>query len=434
MEPLIKTENLKVIYNLGKSNEVRALDGVDIEIYPQEYIIFFGPSGCGKSTLLYTILGLQRPTYGKIFIKGKDLTTFSEGELVRYRRSEVGIIFQAYYLIPTIDILDNVVLPKIFLNERPQKRNQRAIQLLQRFSVFDQAKKLPTALSGGQQQRVAISRALVNDPEIILADEPVGNLDSTSAEIVMETLREINEKDKKTIVLVTHDPRYIHYAHRVYHLKDGKVIRETINPEKRQIKVISGKERLFTELDKMARVYPYASEEDLKARVLANYLTQEITEQQIKRLEESIKKLFKKEINLKEFYLILDKPLEKGGVGLYKQTAKAFTERIGKIFEEVESLKLEMREGYIADQKKELAIRLRKYLLDNYKGQISYLQLERLDKTIEKRISGELNKKKFQNQLDKPIKFGGVGLNKATAKNFSRQLELLLAQAKNYEI
>ena len=196
-QPLIKTENLKVIYNLGKSNEARALDGVDIEIYPHEYIILFGPSGCGKSTLLYTILGLQRPTYGKVFIKGRDISQFSEKELTNYRRKEIGIIFQAYYLIPTLNVFQNVVLPKIFLSEKPNKRKIQVNTLLQRFGVFDQKTKLPTNLSGGQQQRVAIARALVNDPEIILADEPVGNLDSRSATIVMETLREINERDKK---------------------------------------------------------------------------------------------------------------------------------------------------------------------------------------------------------------------------------------------
>ncbi|MFA5349388.1 MAG: ABC transporter ATP-binding protein, partial [Candidatus Paceibacterota bacterium] len=321
MEPLIKTKDLKVIYNLGKSNEVRSLDGVSMEIYPREFVILFGPSGCGKSTLLYTILGLQRPTDGQVFIMGKDLKTFSEKDLTYYRLKQVGIIFQAYYLISSINVIKNIMLPKIFLEESISRRILKAKELLERFGIYPQKDKLPTALSGGQQQRVAIARSLINDPEIILADEPVGNLDTKSAEVVLQTLCDINEKDKKTIVLVTHDPRYLSFAHRVYHLKDGKIIRETINPEKSQIKEITSQDRLFTEIDRMARTFPYTPQEELKAKVLTEYLTHDLTDQQNRVLEEAIGKYLNEELDLQDLYNILDKPIDIGGVGLYKQTA-----------------------------------------------------------------------------------------------------------------
>ncbi len=429
MEPIIKTENLKVIYNLGKSNEVRALDGVSIEIWPQEYVVFFGPSGCGKSTLLYSILGLQRPTYGKIFIKGKDTSSLREKELVQIRRLMFGMVFQAYYLIPSLDIFSNVALPQIFLNEKPYERRKKIVSFLQRFNIYQQIHKLPSQLSGGQQQRAAIARALINNPSIVLADEPVGNLDSVSAKVVMETFKEINNRDKKTIILVTHDPRYLHFAHRVYHLRDGKVVREVVNPERTQIKEVSEKEKVATEIERLARLYPYANQAELKAKALANYLTQEITEKQQKRLEDSIKDLLKDKITPQRFFDILDMPLEKGGVGLYKQTAAAFTKKIEEILEEAKRYKLVTTEPEKAGRET-LIIKLRQSLLDNYKGHISFEQLERLEKAIEDRISGALDKKGFQKQLDLPLNKGGVGLNRATARNFTRKLEIILAQAK----
>jgi putative ABC transport system ATP-binding protein len=433
MEPLIKTKDLKVIYNLGKSNEVRSLDGVSVEVYPREFVILFGPSGCGKSTLLYTILGLQKPTEGQVFIMGRDMKTFKEKDFIHYRLRQVGIIFQAYYLIPSISVIKNIMLPKIFLEESNARRLIKAKELLERFGITAQKDKFPMTLSGGQQQRVAIARSLVNDPEIILADEPVGNLDTKSAEVVLQTLCDINEKDKKTIVLVTHDPRYLGYAHRVYHMKDGKVIRETINPEKRQLKEISEGDRLFTEIDKMARIFPYTPQEELKAKVLSEYLTHELNEKQNQTLEESLGKYLNKDLDIQDLYNILDKPIDVGGVGLYKQTADLFIRKIEAIMEGVNVLEEQIQPETDIMRRMELATKFRGSMLDEFEGSLSYLQIQRLDEAIEMRITGEDSSEIFEKYLDKPFKDGGVGLNKTTARNFARKLEVILSQHKKDE-
>lgn len=428
IQPIIKTENLKVIYDLGKSSEVRALDGVSLEVFPQEYVIFFGPSGCGKSTLLYCFLGLQRPTYGKVLIEGRDLFSLSPFEQTGLRQKKFGIIFQAYYLIPTLITFDNVILPQVFQRTPFQKRKERADILLKRFQIEDQAQKFPSSLSGGQQQRAAIARALISDPEVLLADEPVGNLDSASAEIVMETLREINELDKKTVILVTHDPRFLHYAHRVIYLKDGKVEREVLNPEKTQI--VPGKGQVISEIERLARIYPYLSPEELKAKSLTNYLVEELTAEQIEKLEKTIQDLILEKISEENFYQILDKPYEEGGVGLYVSTARAWAEKIERILKEVKDYRESLRKITIPTEKEKMVQRIQTYLLDDYQGQVLPEQLERLKSLISDRILGIIDKKVFFQRLDLPLKAGGVGLNRRTARIFTRKIELLLAQVR----
>src|SRR3972149_7743287 len=177
MEPIISIEKLAVIYNLGKSSETRALSEISFEIYPGEYIVFFGPSGSGKSTLLYSIAGLEYPTYGKILVQNQDLTKMTEKQIGEYHQNAVGMIFQSYHLIPSLSVFDNILLPRMFAGRSVGTWKQDALVSLKRFGIAEQAKKDPTTLSGGQQQRVAIARALINNPQILLADEPVGNLD-----------------------------------------------------------------------------------------------------------------------------------------------------------------------------------------------------------------------------------------------------------------
>lgn len=233
-EIAIKTENVSVIYDQGKPNETRALTDVNVTIYTEDYIVIFGPSGCGKSTMLYTISGIEKPTKGRILVTGKDITQFTPDESAKFHRSQIGMVFQAYNLIPTLTVLDNVALPQIFRGVSREKRRLRARVLLQRFGILPQAEKLPTELSGGQQQRVGIARALINEQPIIFADEPVGNLDSKSAKIVLDILYDLNVKDKKTIILVTHDPSLLTFATHVIYMKDGTVVGEKrFTPEQR---------------------------------------------------------------------------------------------------------------------------------------------------------------------------------------------------------
>jgi putative ABC transport system ATP-binding protein len=234
-DPIITVEKMKIIYNQNKSNEVRSLDGVDLQIFPQEYVIIHGPSGCGKSTLMYSIGGFQIPTEGEVTVEGKKISKMTAREIVDLHQTGVGMIFQAFYLIPTLTVLDNVCLPRTFMGENLKERREAGMNLLQRFGIMEQAYKFPSQLSGGQKQRVAIARSLVNNPQIILADEPVGNLDSESARNVLQILKNLNEIDKKTIIMVTHNPEHLYYGDRIIHMKDGKIVGEEVNKEKRPL-------------------------------------------------------------------------------------------------------------------------------------------------------------------------------------------------------
>ena len=221
--PLIKLEKLNIVFNEGKPNEARILDNLDLEIYPHEYLILFGPSGCGKSTLLNVISGLLKPSSGKVEIEGRDITTFTEKDKLEFHRKRIGMIFQSFFLVPTLSIIDNVCLPRSFTGDDSPARHEDAMNFLKRFGIEAQAEKFPNDLSGGQRQRVAIARALMNSPSIIVADEPVGNLDSKATYNVLSILKELNEVDKKLVILVTHDPSHLSYGDRVIHMQDGKI-------------------------------------------------------------------------------------------------------------------------------------------------------------------------------------------------------------------
>ncbi|MCL5094165.1 MAG: ATP-binding cassette domain-containing protein [Patescibacteria group bacterium] len=228
--PVIKTVNLTKSFNLGKQ-EVTALAGVNVEIYSGEFIAFFGPSGCGKSTLMSMIAGLQAPTSGKIYIRGEGLADLDKDDLAKHRRSKIGMIFQSFNLIPTMDVVENIALPLSFGGIGKKQRIQRAINLLETVGMSKFKDHTPVELSGGQQQRIAIARSLVTNPWIILADEPTGNLDSKSANDVMRLLISLNKKSKRTIVLITHNPDYLEYVDRIFYLRDGKVIKIKVNPK-----------------------------------------------------------------------------------------------------------------------------------------------------------------------------------------------------------
>ncbi|TAN34087.1 ATP-binding cassette domain-containing protein [Patescibacteria group bacterium] len=431
MDSLIKTENLKVIYNRGKDNEFVALNGIDIEIFPEEYIIFFGPSGCGKSTLLYTILGLQPPSEGKVFINGRDTAEFTERDKNEQTSKFFGIIFQNFNLIYSLNVLDNITLPEVFIDKPLKQRKEVAFALLKRFGIETRAANLPGALSGGQQQRVAISRALANDPKVLLADEPVGNLDSESAGVVMNTLRDINRDDKKTIILVTHDPSYLSFADRIYYFKDAKIERMVKNrrgvPGGEPLKPGQAYEPV-NELEKLARVHAYMNVPQLKAWSLTNYLIQELTLNQTERLERAMENLLAGKNSEHEFFEFLNKPYSEGGVGLYKTTAVHYTVMIGRILREV---KLFVENAKILDtreQKEKLVALLKEFLLEEYKGELKPAQMERLQKVIYNRVFGVSTIDEFNRFLDWPLADGGVGLNIMTAERMAEKLEIILAQ------
>ena len=203
--PVIRASNIRRDLKLG-SHIVHALRGVDLEIHANEMVGIIGPSGSGKSTLLGIIGGLDSPTEGKIEIEGVDITDMDEGQLTDIRNQKIGFVFQFFNLIPTLTALENVALPIEFAQSPRHKPFERAGQLLDMLGLGDRFHHRPNELSGGQQQRVAIARALANDPPILLADEPTGNLDSHSGETVLEALAAIRDNNGTTVVLVTHDP------------------------------------------------------------------------------------------------------------------------------------------------------------------------------------------------------------------------------------
>jgi len=203
---------------------VEALRGLNFFVRKGEFVAIMGPSGSGKSTAVNMIGSLDLPTHGKIFLESHDISYLSESELAQIRGRKIGFVFQQFNLINTLNAMENVMLPMIFQNKCLADRKKRAQLLLEMVDLKDRMFHKPTELSGGEQQRVAIARALANDPDVILADEPTGNLDSKTGKIVMEFLCRLHREKKKTIVLVTHDQYLANVAQRIEYLKDGVII------------------------------------------------------------------------------------------------------------------------------------------------------------------------------------------------------------------
>lgn len=219
---VIELRHVWKTYEMG-SAMVHALRDVSLQIFQGEFVAVVGPSGSGKSTMMNLIGCLDLPSKGHIFLDGHDISKLSESDLATIRGKKIGFVFQQFNLIPTLTALDNVTLPMMFQGAPSTQRQERGMNLLTHFGLKDRALHKPTELSGGQSQRVAISRALANNPEVVLADEPTGNLDSKTGAEVMETLEHIHMKQGKTVVLVTHDLNLVHHAERVIYLKDGLI-------------------------------------------------------------------------------------------------------------------------------------------------------------------------------------------------------------------
>jgi len=224
-EYVIEIESLTKIYKSGKT-EFKALNNVTLRIRKGDFVAIMGPSGSGKSTLMNIIGCLDRPTTGRIMLDGENISTLSDNELAEIRGKKVGFIFQKFNLIPTMNALKNVDLPMIFLGAKRGDRDRRGSELLEKVGLTNWATHKPSELSGGQQQRVAIARALCNNPSIIFADEPTGNLDTKTGEQIMELLVALN-KEGKTILLVTHAIALKRFANRVVNMLDGEVTEET---------------------------------------------------------------------------------------------------------------------------------------------------------------------------------------------------------------
>lgn len=223
-KPFIRIDGLKKHYQLGGTT-VRALDGVDLEIEAETFTVVMGPSGSGKSTLLYLLGGLDRATTGEISVDGRRLDEMDENTLAHFRRRTMGFVFQSFNLIASMSALDNVAFPMQFAGVPAAQRSDRARHLLDQVGLGDRVEHRPTELSGGQQQRVAIARALVNNPSLILTDEPTGNLDTSSGAAVMQVLSDLHQSGR-TVLVVTHDPRMTRFATHKIFLLDGHLVSE----------------------------------------------------------------------------------------------------------------------------------------------------------------------------------------------------------------
>ena len=229
--PVIKLENVWKTYQLGKV-ELTVLKGINLEVSAGDFVAIMGASGSGKSTLMYIIGCLDVPTKGKVFLEGEDVSKLSENQLALIRGRKIGFVFQQFNLLPNLNALENVTLPMVFQGVSETKRIERAEKLLASVNLENRLYHKPSELSGGERQRIAIARALANDPEIIVADEPTGNLDSATGKVIMRILAKLNQEEKRTIVVVTHDPNIADYSKKIINIKDGEIIHNHSQREK----------------------------------------------------------------------------------------------------------------------------------------------------------------------------------------------------------
>lgn len=229
MSTMIQLTQVSKVYPQGRVT-VRALDGVTLNVMQGQFIAIMGASGSGKSTLLHLIAGLTTPTEGEVLLNGQNISRMSDDALTRFRRTQVGLIFQAFNLLPTLSAVENVALPALINGQQMAAVEQQATTLLTQVGLADRLQHRPDELSGGQQQRVAIARALMTNPPLLLADEPTGNLDSKTGEDVLLLLRELASEHQRTIVIVTHDPKAAAYADQIITLRDGRIVESLLSP------------------------------------------------------------------------------------------------------------------------------------------------------------------------------------------------------------
>lgn len=220
---ILRAENIHKIFWLGKNVKIHVLKGIDLEIERGEVVAVVGASGTGKSTLLHILGALDRPTDGKVFVNGVDVFQMNDVELAKFRNKKIGFVFQFHHLLPEFTAIENVAMPAMIAGKRFEEVKGRAYELLKEVGLADRIEHKPSELSGGEQQRVAVARALMNSPEIVLADEPSGNLDSKNAEALHDLIFELNEKHGQTFIIATHNEKLAERADRIVKIVDGKI-------------------------------------------------------------------------------------------------------------------------------------------------------------------------------------------------------------------
>ncbi|MDD3498239.1 MAG: ABC transporter ATP-binding protein [Candidatus Moranbacteria bacterium] len=428
-EVIIELQSVNFIYNKGKDNAYQALYDINLKIKKNDFLIIFGPSGCGKSSLLNVISGLEYPDEGEVFVLDKKRSEMTKKDQVQFHRKTIGMIFQAYNLIPTLNVLDNVAIPQIFINKRKKEREARAMELLDKFGIKEYAERIPTELSGGQQQRIGIARTLINDQPIILADEPVGNLDSKSATNVMHILNRLNTEENKTIIMVSHNPENIIWGNHIIYMKDGRIEKEEFRDIKGDITEVNKmKQQDITDIEALLRNFQGLTKEQIrmmiapmKAKILARAAIFDLEEDQHKKLEDGIRQRILNTINPKEFFDILDRPEERGGVELNARTAHKISEKVEEIIK-IARISGD-REKFSDDERASI---VSKYISNQDGVSIQPDKFNNLRVLIKNRLNSEINRKEFSELLDKDKEDGGAGLNKQTAKKIAKHIDLIL--------
>lgn len=428
MNPIIKIENLNLWYEKGKPIEVHALKNISIGIEKGDYAAFFGPSGCGKTSILYAISGIDKFQDGKVIINDLDISTLDNKDLSSLRQTGIGIVFQQFNLVPSLNVVKNVALPMLFVGVDSKKAEEEALRIINRLGLSSYAHRYPHELSGGQQQRVGIARALANNPPIIIADEPLGNLDSTNAKIVLEFLKELNEKDGRTIIMVTHEAWSLRDVKTIFHMKDGVVgevekttdgsIASSISRHlNEQLSAVS----TFSDVDN--------SKERVFTRILANFLLRGYSMDEIKRFEVFVDDLFDNKIDSNKFHQALSKSYKDGGVGLRKKKATNISKYVEEIIEkrkEVESISKMLHEDIrvsIIDKVSDI----RDWLIVGYNGKMVQSQLEALSQVISDRIRGFIKPSEAAEVLDLSLNRYGAGLSFRASQLITEKLELILS-------
>ena len=429
MQSIIKLNNVSLWYEKGKPIEVQALKNITIDIEKGDYVAFFGPSGCGKTTILYAISGIDRFQEGSILINDRDISSLSNQELAIFRQTGIGIVFQQFNLVPSLTVLKNVALPMLFVGISSEKADIEARKLLERLDLTEYADRYPFELSGGQQQRVGIARALANDPPIIIADEPLGNLDSANAKKVLEFLKELNEKDGRTIIMVTHEAWSLRDVKTIYHMRDGNVTDvEHITANSLAESITGHLNKQLSSMGTNISDKNVVNKEYISAHLLANFLLRGYSQDEINRFESFVNEYFVAKIDKKEFYKLINKSFKDGGVGLWKKKA----ERVADYLEEVISKKNDVSKICEAIEKNpEIAIfdeihNIRKWITEGYTGQLTATQTMTLDQIISDRIRNFISKDQVVVLLDLSTNKFGVGLSFRAAQTFAEKLELIL--------
>lgn len=420
MEPLIKLTNVNHRYDKGKPSEVWALKNINLEVEKGEYVAFFGPSGCGKTTLLYAISGIEQLQEGNISINNRDISKFSRKELAIYRQIGIGIVFQQFNLIPSLTVMNNVALPMAFLGVVQEKREAEAMNLLGRLGIQDLTDRYPSELSGGQQQRVGIARALANNPPIIVADEPLGNLDSANAEKVLEFLKELNEKDGRTIIMVTHESWSLRDAKKIFYMKDGEIVKIEKTASKTVAESVS--KHIYKELS------PNIPAAELAAQTLSSLLLRGYSIDEIKRFQFYLIQRFNNYIDRDTFLRILDRSYKNGGLGLWKPKAKKITDYIEEIIEqkrEINDIYAELEKNPETPLFAEIE-NIREWLLKSYKGKISSLQKIQLNEIISERLRAIIDAEQFQKIISLSKNKFGIGLSFRISQKISEKMETIL--------